>query len=299
MSNPVLSLLGLALRGGRLAVGEEPVALAARAGQTRLLLLAADAAGNTLRRAEHLAQEGHCLSLVTPFSKAELGGALGRGSAAIVALTDTGLAAAVTERLALQDPERYGEAAARMDLKRRRAMERQSAPRRDPPPEKRRPPSPRRDAAGPKPGPRERQEGRPFRPNGSPGQGQRPRSGERGRPYGGKPEGRPHGGKTEERRPYNGKPQERRPYGSKTEDRRPHGGRPEHRRPQEDARERPRSGGPGRPPASRWERLGKSGKPGGAFRRDGKRPESGKGHPPKSRGGPGDSSGGRRRGGGR
>ena len=29
----VLSLLGLALRGGRLAVGEEPAALAARAGQ--------------------------------------------------------------------------------------------------------------------------------------------------------------------------------------------------------------------------------------------------------------------------
>ncbi len=48
----ILSLLGLALRGGRLAVGEEPVALAAKAGQARLLLVASDAAGNTLRRAE-------------------------------------------------------------------------------------------------------------------------------------------------------------------------------------------------------------------------------------------------------
>ena len=92
--NNVLSLLGLALRGGRLAVGEEPAALAAKAGQARLLLTASDAAGNTLRRAEHLAEEGHCLHLTLPFDKAELGGALGRGSAAIAALTDLGLAAA-------------------------------------------------------------------------------------------------------------------------------------------------------------------------------------------------------------
>ncbi len=150
----ILSLLGLALRGGRLAVGEEPVALAAKAGQARLLLVASDAAGNTLRRAEHLAREGHCLWLVLPFPKAELGGALGRGSAALAALTDLGLAAAVAERLAAMDPERYGEAAARMDLKRRRAKERQSAPHRAPPPppppapqKERRPSSPRRERA--------------------------------------------------------------------------------------------------------------------------------------------------------
>ena len=54
--NNVLSLLGLALRGGRLAVGEEPAALAAKTGQARLLLTSSDAAGNTLRRAEHLAE---------------------------------------------------------------------------------------------------------------------------------------------------------------------------------------------------------------------------------------------------
>ena len=38
MNNNILSLLGLALRGGRLAIGDEPVALAAKAGQARLLL---------------------------------------------------------------------------------------------------------------------------------------------------------------------------------------------------------------------------------------------------------------------
>ena len=49
--NNVLSLLGLALRGGRLAVGEEPAALAAKAGQARLLLTSSDAAGNKIGRA--------------------------------------------------------------------------------------------------------------------------------------------------------------------------------------------------------------------------------------------------------
>lgn len=42
--NNILSLLGLALRGGNLAVGEEPVEAAARARDARLLLLASDAA---------------------------------------------------------------------------------------------------------------------------------------------------------------------------------------------------------------------------------------------------------------
>ena len=188
----VLSLLGLAFRGGRLAVGEEPAALAAKAGQARLLLTSSDAAGNTLRRAEHLAVEGHCLWLTLPFTKAELGGALGRGSAAVAALTDTGLAAAVAERLAQADPERYGEAAARMELKRRRAKERKEAPRRDPP--KREPPQ-GRDRRPPK-----RAEGRSPRDGGRPEERRtgkpRPWGGERtGRPYGGKPgEGRPRRG---------------------------------------------------------------------------------------------------------
>lgn len=131
MSGNILSLLGLALRGRRLAVGDEPAALAARAGEARLLLLASDAAENTLRRGARLAEEGHCLHLILPFTKAELGGALGRGSAAVAAVTDLGLAAAVVRKLAVLDPERYGGAAARMEQKLRRAEERRAAPPRE------------------------------------------------------------------------------------------------------------------------------------------------------------------------
>ena len=44
MSNAALNLLGIALRGGNLTVGEEPVEAVARARDARLLILAADAA---------------------------------------------------------------------------------------------------------------------------------------------------------------------------------------------------------------------------------------------------------------
>lgn len=50
MTDTVLAALGLALRGGNLAVGEEPVAEACRTGKARVVLLASDAAGNTARR---------------------------------------------------------------------------------------------------------------------------------------------------------------------------------------------------------------------------------------------------------
>ena len=50
----ILSLLGLSLRGGRLAVGEEPVEAVARARDARVLLLAADAAEGTRRRCEQI-----------------------------------------------------------------------------------------------------------------------------------------------------------------------------------------------------------------------------------------------------
>ena len=125
-SHNILSLLGLALRGGRLVMGEEPVEGVARARDARVLLLASDAADNTRRRIEHFADEGQCMWLRVPFTKEELGRALGRTSVAVAAITDIGLAAAVARRLAELDPARYGESAARLDVKAQRAAERRA-----------------------------------------------------------------------------------------------------------------------------------------------------------------------------
>ena len=89
----ILSFLGLIYRAGRLAVGEEPVGAAARAHKAYLLLLASDAADNT-----------------APWTRQELGGAVGRTACAMMAVSDVGSAAALAEKLAARDPERFGAA---------------------------------------------------------------------------------------------------------------------------------------------------------------------------------------------
>ena len=124
-NDPVLHLLGLAKKAGRLEIGEEPVGAACRARQAKLLLLAADAAPNTRRRAAHFGEAGGVLWLETPFAKAELGAILGRSSCAMLALTDPGFGAAVGEKLAARDPDKYGPAARQLREKADRALQRQ------------------------------------------------------------------------------------------------------------------------------------------------------------------------------
>ena len=107
----ISSLLGLALRAGRLAAGEEPVGAACRGHKAYLLLLASDAADNTIRRAHHFAQTGtNTICLTIPMTKEELGGCLGRASCAMLAVTDVGFAAALAEKLAHADETAFGPA---------------------------------------------------------------------------------------------------------------------------------------------------------------------------------------------
>lgn len=124
-NDPILHLLGLARKAGRLEIGEEPVGAVCRARQARLVLLASDAAPNTYRRCAHFGQAGNVLWLELPFTKAELGFQLGRGSCALLALTDAGFAATLAEKLAARDPERYGPAAQQLRVKADRVLQRQ------------------------------------------------------------------------------------------------------------------------------------------------------------------------------
>ena len=126
MQHNILTLLGLVKRAGMLEIGEEPVEAAARAKDARVLLLAQDAADNTARRVRHFAEAGSCLWLRVPFTKEELGKSLGRTSCAIVAVTDIGFAANIVGKLAEEDPVRYGEAHAALQLKAKRAAERKA-----------------------------------------------------------------------------------------------------------------------------------------------------------------------------
>ena len=124
MTDRALSLLGLALRGNNLAVGEEPVADACKTHRAKLVLTAADAAGNSADRARRWADAGNVPWIQVPWDKAALGFALGRSTCAMAALTDLGLAQAVAGRLAQGDPERYGEMTEKLRLKAERAAQR-------------------------------------------------------------------------------------------------------------------------------------------------------------------------------
>ena len=208
----ILSLLGLALRGGNLAVGEEPVEAAAEGCHARLILLACDAAAGSCRKAEWFAQMGNCIWLRTPFTKAELGRAVGRASAAMAAVTDIGLAAAAGRRLAELDPAEYGAASERLELKSKRAAERKAEQRiRDKEARRapKKPPEPPETApgrAGKPAGQRGRPQKQPERAAGRPARGQP------GRPAGGPKKAAPPGKPPErtEKPPQSGKPAFRR-----------------------------------------------------------------------------------------
>lgn len=115
--------LSLARKAGRIQVGEEPAVVALRAGHARLLVVARDAGDHTLRRARALTAGGQGICVTVPFSKEELGQALGRSVVSLAALTDSALSLAFLQ--ALEDPERYAGALADLTHRTQRARQRQ------------------------------------------------------------------------------------------------------------------------------------------------------------------------------
>ena len=90
-----LSLLALARKGGIAELGEEPVGGAARGGKAYVILVAKDASDHTWRRAKSFAAgtEQQCVRL--PWTKDQLGAAIGRDTLAIAAITDVQMALAL------------------------------------------------------------------------------------------------------------------------------------------------------------------------------------------------------------
>lgn len=98
-SSKALGYLGLARRGNNIVIGEEPVGAACRASHARLMILAKDAADNTFRRAKSFAASGKPPVLKVPFTKEELGNALGCNACAMAAFLDVALALAFVKSL--------------------------------------------------------------------------------------------------------------------------------------------------------------------------------------------------------
>lgn len=120
--NRALGLISVARKAGKIEFGEEPVGAAARARKARLILVAADASDHAERRVKSFVAGTKQPWLRLPFTKAELGGAMGKPDCAMAAITDVSLAQAFVK--ALGEPEKYAPLLQELDARVRRVRQR-------------------------------------------------------------------------------------------------------------------------------------------------------------------------------
>ena len=118
-----LNYLALAKKGRLIELGEEPCGAAARAGHAKLIVVASDASPHTWRRAKSYTAGTDQQCLKVPFSKDEMGEAIGRSSLAMAAFTDPALALAFVK--ALEQREEYREILENLEQKTKRVRQRQ------------------------------------------------------------------------------------------------------------------------------------------------------------------------------
>lgn len=102
-TDPVLRMLGLARRAGKLAYGDELVREACFDHKTRCVFIAGDAGANAAKKAAFYADKANVPCVTLPHGKLELGSAIGKAGCAMCAVADIGMAAAAVSKLAEQD----------------------------------------------------------------------------------------------------------------------------------------------------------------------------------------------------
>ena len=118
-----LNYMSLARKAGLIELGEEPAGAAARAQHARLIIVASDASDHTWRRAKSFVAGTDQQCIKVPFSKDQLGLAIGRTSLALAAFTDPALALAFVK--ALPNPENYQTVVDSLDKRTKRIQSRQ------------------------------------------------------------------------------------------------------------------------------------------------------------------------------
>ena len=117
-----LNYMSLARKAGRIELGEEPVGGAARAQHARLVVVATDASDHTRRRAKSFVAGTNQACITAPYTKDEMGEAVGRQSLAIAAFTDPAMALAFVK--ALPQQEKYTEIIEGLDKRTQRIQQR-------------------------------------------------------------------------------------------------------------------------------------------------------------------------------
>jgi ribosomal protein L7Ae-like RNA K-turn-binding protein len=118
-----LNYMALARKAGRIELGEEPVGGAARGGKAYLIAVAMDAGDHTWRRAKSFVAGTKQVAVKIPFSKDDMGMAIGRTSLAIAAFTDPAMALAFLK--ALPQQEKYSEELEALESRTQRVRQRQ------------------------------------------------------------------------------------------------------------------------------------------------------------------------------
>jgi len=103
-----LRFLGMAKKADKLKHGEDTVFTVAEMGKARVITAASDAAANTVRKIKNNLPPG-TVYIELPFSKTQLGEALGGREVAVAAITDHGMAAAFIQKLSAEFPGRFEE----------------------------------------------------------------------------------------------------------------------------------------------------------------------------------------------
>ena len=117
-----LNYMALARKAGRIELGEEPAGAAARAQHARLVVVASDASDHTWRRAKSFVAGTDQQCVKVPYTKDELGMAIGRTALALAAFTDPAMALAFLK--ALPEPAKYADAIASLDKRTKRIQQR-------------------------------------------------------------------------------------------------------------------------------------------------------------------------------
>src|SRR5690606_1691906 len=97
-NDKALSALGMAMRAGKLATGDEIVLKAVRANKAKLVIIAGDASENTKKKFRDKCGS-YEVSLVEAFDRVRLGTAIGKAERVVIAVTDVQFARLIAGHL--------------------------------------------------------------------------------------------------------------------------------------------------------------------------------------------------------
>lgn len=94
----ILSYLGLAVRAGKLVTGDELVLKGIRSSEARLVVVAADASSNTVKKFRDKCRT-YKIPLIVGFDRERLGTSIGKPERVVVALKDQGFADMIAKEI--------------------------------------------------------------------------------------------------------------------------------------------------------------------------------------------------------